>query len=113
MIYSHNNWYIKRGQAKASFCEQVLIDHDRSDEAYEKYGLTVPLYGVYNNIFRGICKKYPKKDKRAILLDLIEKTGNKSQWFAAAKTIGELNLALECARLSSPIVFRIEKISCA
>jgi len=82
----------------ASFCEQVLIDHDRSDEAYEKYGLTVPFYGVYNNIFRGICKKYPKKDKRDILLDLIEKTVNKSKWFAAAKTIGELDLALECTQ---------------
>ena len=29
---------------------------------------------------------------------MIDKTGNKSQWFAAAKTIGELDLALECAQ---------------
>ena len=80
-----------------SFCESVLIDIGKIEEAYEKYGLKMPSYGTNLNIYRGICKKYHTIDKRKVLLDLIEKTGNKGKWFAAAKTAGQLDIALECA----------------
>ncbi|MHA1215513.1 MAG: tetratricopeptide repeat protein [Candidatus Hodarchaeales archaeon] len=55
-----------------SFCESVLLDMGKIEEAYEKYGLKVPSYGTNLNIYRGVCKKYPTIDKRKILLDLIE-----------------------------------------
>jgi hypothetical protein len=80
-----------------SFCESVLIDMGKIEEAYEKYGLKVLLYGTNLNIYRGVCKKYPTIDKRKVLLDLIEKRGIKGKWFAAAKTAGQLDIALECA----------------
>ena len=79
------------------FCESVLIDMGRIKEAYEKYGLKVPSYGTNLNIYRSICKKYPSIDKRKILLNLMEKSGVKGKWFAAAKTAGQLDIALECA----------------
>ena len=79
------------------FCESVLINMGKIEEAYEKYGLKVPSYGTNLNIYRGVCKKYPKIDKRKILLDLIGKSGVKGKWFAAAKTAGQLEIALECA----------------
>ena len=79
------------------FCESILLDMSKIEEAYEKYGLKVPSYGTNLNIYRGVCKKYPTIDKRKVLLDLIEKTGIKGKWFAAAKTAGQLDIALECA----------------
>ncbi|MFC1783337.1 tetratricopeptide repeat protein [Planctomycetota bacterium] len=79
------------------FCENILLAAGREDEAIEKYALNLRKYGTYISIYRNICKKYPNKDKRQILLDLIEKTGSKGKWFAAAKSAGFLDLALECA----------------
>jgi len=79
------------------FCESVLIQMGKIEEAYEKYGLKVPSYGTNLNIYRGVCKKYPTIDKRKVLLDLIAKSGIKGKWFAAAKTAGQLDIALECA----------------
>ena len=80
-----------------SFCESVLIDMGKIEEAYDKYGLKVPSYGTNLNIYRGVCKKYPTIDKRKVLLDLIAKSGIKGKWFAAAKTAGQLDIALDCA----------------
>ena len=80
-----------------SFCESVLIDMSRIEDAYEKYGLKVPFYGTNLNIYRGVCKKNPTIDKRKVLLDSIAKSGIKGKWFAAAKTAGQLDIALECA----------------
>jgi len=82
------------------FCESVLIGMGKIEEAYEKYGLKVPSYGTNLNIYRGVCKKYPTIDKRKVLLDLIEKKGIKGKWFAAAKTAGQLDIALDCAMTS-------------
>ena len=79
------------------FCEFTLIDMGRIEEAYERYGLKVPSYGTNLNIYRGVCKKYPTIDKRKVLLDLIAKSGIKGKWFAAAKTAGQLDIALDCA----------------
>ena len=80
------------------FCESVLIQIGRIDEAYEKYGLNLPPNGTYLNIYRGICKKYSSLDKRKILLDCIEKSGDQGKWFASAKTAGFLDIALQCAQ---------------
>lgn len=83
------------------FCESVLIKAGRIEEAYEKYGLIIPSYGTYLNIYRAICKKYPTVDKRKILLDCMSRTLEKGKWFASAKSEGFLDIALECAHSSS------------
>jgi hypothetical protein len=83
------------------FCELTLIDMGRVEEAYQQYGLNIPSYGTYLNIYRGLCKRYPTIDKRKILLDCIEKTGRKGKWFAAAKSTGFLDIALACAQTGS------------
>ncbi len=79
------------------FCESVLIQAGRIEDAYEKYGLEIPSYGTYLNIYRGICKKYPTIDKKKILLDCMSRTSEKGKWFASAKSAGFLDIALECA----------------
>jgi hypothetical protein len=79
------------------FSEKVLLEAGRSEEAYEKYALNISDSGTYISIYRTICKKYPAKDNRQILLDLIEKSERKGKWFAAAKDAGFLDIALECA----------------
>ena len=83
------------------FCESVLIEAGRIEEAYEKYGLEIPSYGTYLNIYRGICKKYPTIDKKKILLDCIERKGEKGKWFASAKNADFLDIAVQCALSSS------------
>jgi len=83
------------------FCESVLIDMDRIEEAYNKYGLKFPSYGTNLNIYRSICKKYPTIDKRKILLDCIEKKGDEGKWFASAKNAGFLDIAVQCAKSNS------------
>lgn len=82
------------------FCESVLIDMGRIEEAYTQYGLVIPSYGTYLNIYRGICKKYSSIDKRKILLDCMDRTTEKGKWFASAKEAGFLDIALECAQRS-------------
>lgn len=82
------------------FCEETLLQAGRIDEAYEKYGTQAPLHGTYLNIYRGICKKYPTIDKKEILLDCMNRTIDKGSWFAAAKSAGFLDIALECAQAS-------------
>ena len=37
------------------------------------------------------------RDRRQMLLDLIETRGDKGKWFAAAKDAGFLDVAIECA----------------
>ena len=80
------------------FCESTLIEMGRVEKAYQQYGLNIPSYGTYLNIYRGLCKRYPAIDKRKILLDCMERTGQKGKWFAAAKSYGFLDIALACAQ---------------
>lgn len=79
------------------FCEQALIDAGREDEAYEQYGLLDFPEITYINRFRAIKKRYPHKDPRRILLDLIDHSENKGAWFASARQSGYLDIALDCA----------------
>ena len=79
------------------YCERLLLSAGRSDEAYRKYGLSASLSGTNLATYRSILKKYPDHEPHQILLDLIERSGQKGKWFAAAKTAGLLDLATECA----------------
>lgn len=80
------------------FCEQTLLAAGREQEAYERYGLQASRATSNLATFRQVAKKYPGRDPRAILLDLIEAQDPKGKWFAAAKDAGCLDVALECAR---------------
>jgi tetratricopeptide (TPR) repeat protein len=94
-----------------NYCESLLIDMGRTEEAYEKYGLDFSARGTNKNIYRSICKKYPDIDKRKILIDCIEKKGEPGKWFAAAKDAGYYNIAIDCARSSSSDPFTLLRAS--
>ena len=79
------------------FCEGLLILHGRTDEAYRKYGLRAASGTANLAVYRALARQYPDRDRRQILLDLIESRGDKGKWFAAAKDEGFLDIALECA----------------
>jgi hypothetical protein len=80
------------------FCEDVLIKSGRADEAYHRYGLKAGFGPTYLPIFRETIKRYPERDRRQVLLDLIDTRGERGKWFAAAKDAGLLDIALLCAR---------------
>jgi hypothetical protein len=82
-------------------CEKILLSSGLSEEAYQLYGLTVNSGGTNLAVFRSIAKKYPMKDQHEILEDLIESTpGEEGKWFATAKSLGLLPLALKLAHQS-------------
>jgi hypothetical protein len=79
------------------FCETLLIEHGRSDEAYRRYGLRAASGSTNLSVYRSLVRAYPDRDRRRMLLDLIETRGDKGKWFAAAKDSGFLDIAVECA----------------
>ena len=79
------------------FCEKLLIDHGRSDEAYRGYGLRAAGGTTNLTVYRSLVRTYPDRDRRQMLLDLIETRGDKGKWFAAAKDSGFFDIAIECA----------------
>jgi hypothetical protein len=79
------------------YCENVLIQQGHPDEAYGRYGLA-SAFGTTNlATYRALAKKYPQRDPRQMLIDLIETRGDKGKWFAAAKDAGFLDIAISCA----------------
>ena len=80
------------------FCEDVLIKSGRADEAYCRYGLKAATGSTYLAVYRATIKRYVERDRRQVLLDLIETRGDRGKWFAAAKDAGFLDIALVCAR---------------
>ena len=83
------------------FCERVLLDAGRRDEAYRRYGVSAPRANTYLGVFRATVRRYPELDPRQVLIDLIEARGEQGKWFAAAKSAGFLDVALDCARLGA------------
>ena len=79
------------------FCESLLLEVGRKEEAYTNYALKQKSDWTYIAQFRSIVKKYPEKEPRQILLDLIAQTDIKAIWFASARQAGFLDIALECA----------------
>src|SRR5262249_12146266 len=70
----------------------------RPEEAYYRYGLRTVTGSTYLSIYRETLKRYPDRDRRQVLLDLMEARGQRGKWFAAAKDAGFLDIALLCAR---------------
>ena len=82
-------------------CEEILLSSGMVEEAYQRYGLAANRAGTYLATFRAIAKRYPHKEARTILMDLVETTpGEEGKWFAAAKSVGLFDEALELARRS-------------
>lgn len=79
------------------YCESILIRQGRPDEAYGRYGLASALGTTNLATYRVLVRKYPERDHRQMLIDLIETRGNKGKWFAAAKEAGFLDIAIACA----------------
>ncbi len=79
------------------FCEGVLLEAGREEEAYRKYGPHVGAGATNVAIYRDTLRRYPRREPRRVLLDLIEARGAKGKWFAAAKSAGLLDIALDCA----------------
>ncbi len=85
----------------ARACEEILFRAGRADEAYNRYALEANRGGTHLSTCRSIIKKYPHKEPRAILEDLIKSTPwEPGKWFAAAKTLGSLDLAADLAHRS-------------
>ena len=82
-------------------CEQILLSSGLAEEAYRKYGLTANRANTYVAWFRTVTKKYPQKPPGEILADLVKLTpGQEGKWFAAAKSAGFFDEAIELANQS-------------
>jgi len=85
----------------ARTCEEIFLAAGRTEDAYRRFAYTANRAGSHLATFRAIRKKYPDKAPRAILDDLIAQTpGDEGKWFATAKDLGLLDLALDLARRS-------------
>lgn len=94
---AHHDEHYERPRIIA-FCERILLEAGRKEEAYRRFGLFAVNATTNLSVFRKSAAQYPEKDRRHVLLDLIEARGNKGKWFAAAKDAGFLDIALECAQ---------------
>lgn len=82
----------------SSACEDVLLSSGMAEEAYERYSFEANQKSTYLATFRAIVKKYPRKALADILNDLVAHTpGNEGKWFAAAKSVGLYDAAIELA----------------
>lgn len=85
--------------AIARICENVLLASGFADEAYRRYGLLANQAGTYLAWFRAVAKKYPHKEPRSILEDLVDSTpGEEGKWFAAAKSAKLFDEAIALAK---------------
>ncbi|HLI96364.1 MAG TPA: hypothetical protein VKT72_09790 [Candidatus Baltobacteraceae bacterium] len=87
--YAESHRGINDGYAIDRACETLLLESGLADEAYRRYALRTNQQSTYLATFRAVVKKYPHKDPRAILADLVKSTpGEHGKWFAAAKGAG-------------------------
>lgn len=85
----------------AKTCEELLLSSGLVDEAYNLYALDANQSTTNLATFRAIVKKYPNKAPETILQDLIaSQPGLEGKWFAAAKSIGLLELAIRLVEQS-------------
>jgi hypothetical protein len=97
--YAENHRGINEGYAIDRAREEVLLDSGLADEAYHRYALRTNHQSTYLATFRAIAEKYPHKDPRDILADLVESTpGEHGKWFAAAKSAGLYDEAIALVR---------------
>ena len=79
-------------------CEEILLASGMAEESYSRYAIEANQETTYLATFRAIIKKYPNKKTVDILKDLVASTpGNEGKWFAAAKSAGLYDEAIELA----------------
>lgn len=80
--------------AVARFCEGVLLEAGRREEAYERFALGANQASSHLARFRAIAAKYPLVARERILQDLVAASpGEEGKWFATAKSLGQLDFA--------------------
>lgn len=90
------------GREVAGVCESILIDLGQRELAYRQYAFEANQAHTNLGTLKALAAKYPEKEKARILTDLVEANpGSGGKWFAAAKSAGLFEVALELAR-SSP-----------
>ena len=79
-------------------CEEILLASGLAEEAFRRYGIAANQKTTNLATFRAIAKKYSKKESGEILNDLVASTpGSEGKWFAAAKSVGLYDEAIELA----------------
>jgi hypothetical protein len=82
-------------------CEEILLASGMSEQAYSRYAIEANQKTTYLATFGAIAKKYPHKKPADILKDLVASTpGQEGKWFAAAKSAGLYDQAIELANQS-------------
>ncbi len=90
------------GVVVAKLCEELLLDKGLVDDAYRLYGLKASETNTYHAWYRAILTKYSHKTPAEVLADLAaHEPGHEGKWFAAAKSAGLYDEAIELVR-SSP-----------
>lgn len=88
--------------AIAAACEEILLESGMADEAYRRYAVVANQRNTYLATYRAIAKKYPHKDARDILTDLVASTpGEEGKWFATAKSMELYDEAIDLANRSA------------
>jgi hypothetical protein len=84
--------------ALARFGEEVMLRAGRRAEAYARYAIAANQADSRVATYRAIAKKYPEIEPDRLLQDLIAWTpGEEGKWFATAKSLKRLDLAIELA----------------
>lgn len=82
-------------------CEAILLSMGKRQEAYSRYAFSANRRGTGVATFRALSEKYPEKDPKEILDDLIRlNPGTEGKWFATARQLGFLGLAVKLAQTS-------------
>ncbi|MBE3117330.1 MAG: hypothetical protein IMZ61_13660 [Planctomycetes bacterium] len=78
--------------------EKILLSLGQTEEAYRKYSFAANRKSTYLATFRAVASKYPDRAPSDILRDLVASTpGEEGKWFAAAKSAGLYEEAIELA----------------
>lgn len=93
-----SRWRNQPEQSIDAACERILLECGRSEEAYVRYALKANQASTGVATFRAIERRYPGRDPAAILVDLVQYSGDPGRFFAAAKDAGLYQLALRFAR---------------
>jgi len=82
----------------ARTCEEILLADGKAEQAYARYALQANRKTTNLATFRAVASKYPQKNPADILSDLAAHTpGEEGKWFAAAKSVGLYDEAIELA----------------
>lgn len=82
----------------ARTCEDILLSDGKVEQAYSGYALQANRKTTNLATFRAVASKYPAKPPADILRDFAARTpGREGKWFAAAKSVGLYDEAIELA----------------